>query len=115
MVIEDQKLPKDIWTAVGIRAFDSVNRYGSIRMYGAHNETLRTFYPIYDYKIDDLVSLLRTGNVRLPADYKVWGKSFDGLDYRFIAGVKKHYPADYQKIRNFFPIIDVEILRYEKA
>lgn len=113
-VKEDKGMPQDTWVAIGNRMYDNLNRYGSIKKYGAHNEKRKTFYPIYDYKIDDLVRLLKEENIKLPIDYAVWGKSFDGLDHRFIKPLKEHFPADYEQIKSYFPLIEADLLRYEK-
>ena len=113
-VKEDLDLPKVTWVAIGNRMFDNLNRYGSIKKYGAHNEKRKTFYPIYDYKIADLVHLLQQEQVKLPVDYRIWGKSFDGLDHRFIKPLKEFFPDDYEKIKSFFPLIESDLLRYGK-
>ncbi len=111
-VKEDHQLPPDTWVAIGNRMFDNLNRYGSIKKYGAHNETRRTFYPVYDFKIADVVNICRKNNVKLSQEYKIWGKSFDGLDYRFIRPLRKLYPNDYEKIKSLFPLIETDFMRY---
>lgn len=112
-VKDDFNIEKEAYTAIGNRMFDSLQRYRSIKKFGAINDKIKTFFPVYDYKIADVVSSIKSAGVQLPVDYHIWGKTFDGLDYRFIKPLKDLYPDDYEKLKTFFPLIDTEILRYE--
>lgn len=110
---DDLGLDENIMTAIGVRQSDSLNRWRSINKYGAINEKRKTFYPVYDWNIERLKNEIRESGIKLPVDYKIWGKSFDGLDYRFIKPLKDHFPDDYEKLKEFFPLLDIEIKRYE--
>lgn len=112
-VKQDFDIDKNAYTAIGNRMYDNMSRYRAISKFGAVNDKIKTFFPIYDYKIADVVKSIKEAGVKLPADYHIWGKTFDGLDYRFIKEVKARFPSDYEKIREFFPLIDLEIIRYE--
>jgi hypothetical protein len=35
------------------------------------------------------------------------------LAYHFLYGIKKYYPNDYEKIKEYFPLIEAEIFRYK--
>lgn len=111
---EDLGLKLSVFTAVGVRASDNLNRGRSIRMHGAHNENRKTFFPNYDWNMERLIKEIRQSGIKLPVDYKVWGKSFDGLDYRFIKPMREHFPQDYEKLKQLFPLLDLEIKRYEQ-
>lgn len=113
LIKEERGLSKYVMTGIGVRAADSINRQFSIKKHGAVNEGRKTFYPIYDWKIDRLVDEIKQSGCKLPIDYKIWGKSFDGLDYRFIKPLKEHFQNDYEKLKELFPLIDVELHRYE--
>lgn len=113
-VKDDFGIDKGAYTAIGNRMYDNMMRYRSITKYGAVNDKIKTFFPIYDYKIADVLNSIKSAGVKLPIDYHIWGKTFDGLDYRFIRPVKDMFPEDYEKIKEFFPFIDLEILRYER-
>lgn len=112
-VKEDFGIDKGVYTAIGNRAADSLMRQRAITKYGAVNHKIKTFFPVYDFKIADVIKSISEAGVKLPMDYHVWGKTFDGLDYRFIKPVKDRWPDDYEKIKSFFPLIDAEILRHE--
>lgn len=110
---EEAGIPEDCWTASGVRAADSINRRTAVKNHGPINFKNRTFLPVWDMKKDELISLLRLAGILLPVDYAIFGRSFDGLDYRFIYGIKKYFPRDYQRIVELFPLIDLELFRYE--
>lgn len=114
LVKQDFNIDSRAYTAIGNRMFDNLQRYRTITKFGAVNDKIKTFFPVYDFKIADVVHSIQSAGVKLPIDYRVWGKTFDGLDYRFIRPVKTHFPDDYEKIKQYFPLIDAEILRYEK-
>ncbi|GHT02074.1 hypothetical protein AGMMS49525_04840 [Bacteroidia bacterium] len=56
---------------------------------------------------------IKENNIPLTDDYKIFGRSWDGLNYHFLYGVKKFYPNDYELIKEMFPLIDAEIFRYK--
>lgn len=106
-------LPEHTYTAIGVRATDSLNRWSAIKQYGAVNEKRKTFYPTYDWRKDDLIDAITKEGVKLPVDYRLFGRSFDGLDYRFLKPIKDHYPRDYQRILEVFPLAELEMKRME--
>jgi predicted phosphoadenosine phosphosulfate sulfurtransferase len=103
----------DTWTATGVRAADSPYRLIAIRKHGGINRKEQKFYPIWDWKKERLVKCLQEAKIKLPIDYKLFGRSFDGIDYRFLKPIKDHFPEDYQKILTYFPLAHLEILRRE--
>jgi hypothetical protein len=113
VIIEDYNLPFDLLAASGVRQYDSLNRWTAVNRYGALNESKQTFYPIFDWKKDRLLSEIAASGIQLPVDYLMFGRSFDGLDYRFLEPIRKHFPADYDRILEFFPLADLEIARMQ--
>jgi len=114
-VIEDCGLPADVWTATGVRAADSPMRRASLIKNQGVNAKRMYFYPCWDWKKEDLLRELGAERIKLPVDYKVFGRSFDGLDLRFLIKIKEHFPRDYQTILDWFPMVDMELWRYEFA
>lgn len=106
-------LPLETYVAIGVRATDSLNRWASVKKYGASNEKRHTFFPIYDYRKDQLLGELREAGIRLPAEYRYFYRSFDGLDWRFLKPMKEHYPDDYQRVLDWFPLAELELKRIE--
>jgi hypothetical protein len=101
----------DAWVAIGTRTADSPIRLANVKRYGPLNYKRRSFLPVYDWRIDRLVGQLREAGVKLPIDYRLFGRSFDGIDYRFLAPIKQHLPADYQRILEWFPLAELELFR----
>lgn len=110
---EDFRLPDEAFTASGVRAVDSPVRWAHFKKHGAINYKTRYFYPVYDWRKDRLIDAIRCSGIKLPIDYRVFGRSFDGLDFRFLAPIKEHFPRDYQRILDWFPLAELEMKRYE--
>ena len=113
MVCELEDLDKNILIASGIRAADSPMRRVSLMTHGAISRNQKQYYPIWDWKKDRLINEISRAGLKLPIDYKLFGRSFDGLDARFLVPIKKQLPNDYKKILEFFPLADLEVWRYE--
>lgn len=109
------KLPAITYTALGVRAADSVNRRTNFVRAGAVNRREFKFYPVWDWTRGAIKAELFKAKVKLPIDYWIFGRTFDGLDYRFIGPMKKHFPSDYERLREFYPLIDAELKRAEMA
>lgn len=108
--------PEDTLTALGVRAADSQNRYTMFKRLGmaaAINPSSKKFYPIFDWNKETLLSNINKAGVKLPVDYRVFGKTFDGFDLRFLYPLKKHFPRDYERVKFWWPMCDVEFFRYE--
>lgn len=83
------------------------NKYGPIR------EKTKLFFPCWNMNKATVVDLIKKNNICVPIDYEMFGRSFDGLDYRFIVQIKKRFPRDYKKIVEMFPLVEAEVFRYE--
>lgn len=103
------------YAASGVRAVDSPQRMMSLRKRGAINDTKRQFFGIWDWNKARLVDEITAAGVRLPVDYKLFGRSFDGLDYRFLKPIRDAFPRDFGRILEYFPLADIEIKRREFA
>jgi 3'-phosphoadenosine 5'-phosphosulfate sulfotransferase (PAPS reductase)/FAD synthetase len=104
-------LPEDAWVAIGTRAADSPLRLMSIKRHGSLNPKRRTFLPVYDWKVADVAQAINDAGLKLTVDYRWMGRSFDGIDERFLAPIKKHAPRDYDRILAAFPLAHLEHFR----
>jgi len=102
------------FNATGVMAADSPVRRISIVQHGAILKGRKEYFPVWDYKKRDIMAALQSNKITLPVDYRIFGRSFDGLDARFILPIKKHFPADYSKILEWFPLIEAEVFRAER-
>jgi hypothetical protein len=111
---EDHGLPETVFAASGVRAFDSPDRRTAIAKHGPINYKRQSFFPVYDWNKARLLDEIKASGIKLSPEYRLFGRSFDGIDYRFLRPIKDNYPADYERIRDLFPLIDVELHRYER-
>jgi 3'-phosphoadenosine 5'-phosphosulfate sulfotransferase (PAPS reductase)/FAD synthetase len=114
--LTNEGIEPDMYDVVGMRAAESFNRRKVFEKYeikGINRNNLK-IYPIWNWKIDDVKGYIESKNIKLTPDYKIWQRSFDGLKYQFLFGVKKNYPNDWQTIKEYFPLIDIELYRYEQ-
>jgi hypothetical protein len=105
------KDPTSIYNAIGIRATDGLVRYTTVRKHGVIIERTKTFYPIWDWKKAYLMERLKQSGLRLPADYTMFGRSFDGVHLEYLAPIKEHFPKDYQRILDWFPLANLDLVR----
>jgi hypothetical protein len=112
---EDRGIPLETFSATGVRAADSLDRRASIKKHGPINWARRTFFPVYDWSKGRLLDEIKASGLKLSPEYRLFGRSFDGLDYRFLKPIRDRHPADYERIRELFPLVEVELYRYERC
>lgn len=98
------------WTANGVRAADSPRRRIHIVKGRARNFSSKQFYPVFDYRKADVMAIIERHGIQLPMDYEMFGRSFDGIDWRFIGPLRKHLPEDYERLRFWFPLVEIDFL-----
>lgn len=106
-------LPDTVYTAVGLRVSDSPMRRMNVKAHGALIHNKKTFYPVFDWLKDRLLREFDEAGIKLSSDYQLWNNSFDGVTNKYIKEIKEYYPRDYEKIKKFFPLVDLDILRRE--
>lgn len=114
-IVENSGLQQDIMYATGVRAADSPMRRMAISMYGAITWAQHKYHPIHDWNKQRVIDEFRRHGAFLPVDYELFGRTFDGLDLRFLYPIKKHFPRDYQRILDWFPLAELEVFRWECA
>lgn len=107
--------PDQTMTATGVRSADSPRRRQVITICGAIDRTQPKFYPVWDWSTDQCIDIINKSGVELPIDYALFGRTIDGLDYRVVSQLKKHRPQDYAKFLEWFPLLEMEVWRYEKG
>jgi hypothetical protein len=111
----------DHWIAMGTRAVDSHRRRTAIERHGPANHKRRLAQVIYDMRIEALSELIRASGAKLPPDYRLFGRSFDGLYWRYLAPLREHYPDDWERVLEWFPLAwtqferESERVRHEAA
>lgn len=120
---EEHGLPATTWVCDGIRAADSPMRRLAIKKHSPWTNSVtrvgndecpkRFAHVVWDWKIADIRKCIAQNNVDLPIDYDLFGRTFDGIDYRFIKPLSENLPEDYEKILSWFPACELEMMRYE--
>lgn len=100
--------------ATGVRATDSPMRRMAYEKHGLYRPSAQTFLPIGDWnKARTLEAITRAG-IELPDDYRMFKRSFDGIDFRFTSKLKQHRPRDFARVLDWFPLIEADLFRYER-
>ena len=84
-----------------------------MKTHGSLNQKRRVFYPIYDFSREQLKQELRDAKIKLGEAYKLFGRSFDGIMRVYTKPLKEHAPDDYQRVLDWFPIAEADILRHQ--
>ena len=110
-LIAERGLPKNMWKANGTRAADSLMRRTSFMRHGIMKESSHTVSPIADWLKGEVFAIMEKYNVKLPVDYEMTKRSFDGIDGRYLVPIRERFPEDYEKIKAFFPMCDMGLIR----
>ena len=102
------------WYATGVRASDSNVRRLSLSVTGSLVGSQRKAHVIWDWRAEDVRNALRRTGVKLPVDYVMFGRSFDGLGIEYLHAIKARFPRDYQRIIGYFPLLEAEVFRDER-
>lgn len=111
--LEDLGVKELLWNVVGMRAAESFTRRKYFEKNGFVSYGRNQIFPIFNWKNADVYAAIRDCGAPLADDYRVWNRSYDGMKYQFLSGLKKHYAGDYSRIKELFGLIDLEINRYE--
>lgn len=113
-VREAEGLSEDVFQATGVRALDNLVRRTAIAKHGPITRSKRKFHAVWDWNKDRLISEIRKSGISLPMDYKIWGRTLDGLGARWLLPLKDYYPEDYRRILDFFPLLEADCIRYAR-
>ena len=105
----------EVFVATGVWACDSPYRRMSVQKHGAVNWQRLSWWPVYDWNVQAVDAALSASGVKLPVDYTLWGRSFDGIDYRFLEPMARYLPEDYARVLEWFPLADLELFRRRLA
>jgi len=104
-------VPPDRWIATGVRSADSPNRRAAFLKTGGTHDRHRQAHPIWDWTVDDVERIIRRHGVKLPIDYRIWGRTFDGIDARFTEPLRRHFPRDFDRLVDWYPMLDLDLFR----
>lgn len=102
------------WYATGVRASDSLTRRMALATHGPLVHSQKKAHVIWDWTPTILMERIKRSGVMLPVDYRMFGRTFDGLGIEYLHAVKRFFPADYARILEFFPLAELEVFRDEQ-
>lgn len=108
----DLGLDPATWVADGVRAADSIVRRASIKTHGPMKPKSRKVSVVWDWQKHEVYAEIEAAGITLPPDYAWFGRSFDGIDYRFLEPLSRRAPADYRRVLEWFPLADLELVRH---
>lgn len=101
------------WIAAGERIADSIVRRAMIKKSGCVDKKRGRFYPLAHYTKAEVMAYIRHHRLKPAPESAVIGHSFRSLMPKDMYLLKKHYPADFKKIKSWFPFMDASVLHYE--
>lgn len=102
------------WVATGERARDSMERQAQIKKCDGINADRFRLYPLAYWPDAAVFNYLKANRIALSGDYSAsgTGHSFGGLWGEELMGIREKFPEDYDKIRQMFPFVDAQVMRY---
>ena len=71
----------------------------------------RKVSPVADWLKGEVLARIKSAGIPLPVDYEWFGRSFDGIDYRFIEPLSRFAPDDFARVLDWFPLAEAELVR----
>jgi sulfate adenylyltransferase subunit 2 len=105
------------WCFFGFKQSDSLNRRCMLRTYEGNTiSPTKKAYPLSEWKNRDVLAYIKQNRLISPINYggKTQSSGTDIEDINFLLWCKKHYPVDYRKIIEMFPLADMKIFEYEQ-
>lgn len=113
LIRDDLGLAPDTWVADGVRAADSIQRRASLVRHGVMKPATRKVSPIADWLKAEVMGRIEAARIPLPVDYEWFGRSFDGIDFRFTEPLSRFAPDDFERVLEWFPLAELDIIRHQ--
>lgn len=98
------------WIAAGERIADSVWRRAIIKSSGTIDAKRGRIYPVAEWKKEDVAAYIRQHRLRVGVESRRLSFSFGSLQAREVIPVKRHFPADFTRIKAWFPFVEAGIV-----
>lgn len=102
------------WIMGGEKIADSIVRRPMLKRSGCIDENRGRFYPLIDWKKNDVLKYIRLNGLYMPMFQRELGFSFHSLAGKELTVIKQKYPKDYERILDFFPEAEAGVFRYEQ-
>lgn len=97
--------------AEGAKISDSLRRALTIKAHGSLYPHKHKFLPIFDWNDARLERELRDAKVKLPADYLMFVRTWEGARFAQMEPLREHSPADYAQLLRWMPLSELEFVR----
>lgn len=104
-------LPSDTFACDGVRAADSPQRRVAMASHGPINYNQHKIHIVWDWRKRHIREAIAQSGIKLPVDYDLWDRSFDGIDLRFLPGLRDTFPDDWDRLLFWFPLVDLYLYR----
>lgn len=101
------------WIAGGEKINDSIVRRAMLKGTGSIDTKRGRFYPVMYWNDKDIKKYIELHHLFYPRMDRELGFSFRSLAGKELSVIKRIYPADYQRILEFFPEAEAGVLQYE--
>lgn len=102
------------WMATGEKAIDSLERNAYIRKCDGIDDVRQRIYPLAYWNHAAVFNYLKSHGIALPASYSTGRRrSFGSLWYDEVAYVRERHPADFERIKRVFPLIEAQLMRHQ--
>ncbi len=105
------------WIVGGHKITDSLLRRLQVGLHHGIDVAHKRAFPLAYWTNSSVYTFLRSRGVALPPDYGIYprGRSFGDLMAHSVGPIKKHFPEDYAKIKEWFPYVDATFIGTEYA
>ena len=102
------------WCAFGINMSDSIDRRIYVKKYQGKIDHWRSFYPCFDWSRKQILEIVRESGIKLPKDYLMANRTLAGVPgIRHMERMKEVCPNDYERVKEYYPLIESQLARNE--
>lgn len=99
--------------AAGERIADSIWRRAMLKHSGHLDAQRGRFYPLMYFRKEDVLRYIRQHDLKISPEARFIGHSFRSLQDEDMWLLRRHYPADYEKVARWFPFVGAGVRRFE--
>jgi len=114
-VARSEGLEPGAYYATGVRASDNLTRRLAMKKYGPLTASTGKAHVVYDWGSQEVEDSMRRRGLRLPVDYELFGRTFDGLWGQYLVPIAERFPADFARICEAFPMADMLVWHERQA
>lgn len=101
------------WIAAGERISDSIVRRAMIKESGTIDAKRGRIYPVGEWRKAHIMNYGKLNRLPISIESRVLGFSFRSLLPKEMMIIKQKFPRDYEKIKQFYPLIEASVKHEE--